>query len=65
MLYVNMICVVSEESGRVLKGAETNYFITPKEGVGRSNRLGDANKSRGYSSCRDLFSIHAVVNAVL
>ena len=23
------------------------YTITPKEGVGRSNRLGDANKNKG------------------
>ncbi len=23
------------------------YLVTPKEGVGRSNRLGDANKNKG------------------
>ena len=25
------------------------YTFTPKEGAGRSNRLGDANKSRGLA----------------
>jgi hypothetical protein len=31
-----------------LKHAETSYFVTPKEGAGRSNRLGDANKTATY-----------------
>ena len=42
MIYVNMICAVCEKEGKTLKHAETANFVTPKEGAGRSNRLGDA-----------------------
>jgi len=35
------------------------YTITPKEGVGRSNRLGDANKIKGLqpTSCNPFLYI--------
>jgi len=36
-------------------------YLTPKEGVGRSNRLGDAIKLRGYSLCRSPFSVACVI----
>jgi len=36
-------------------------YLTPKEGVGRSNRLGDAIKSSGYGLCRDPFFVVCVI----
>ncbi len=42
-----MISVKGEQMGKTKKHSETWISITPKEGVGRSNRLGDANKIKG------------------
>ena len=33
----------------VRKVVKSYFFLTPKEGVGRSNRLGDANKIMGLA----------------